>query len=179
MIATDQPNLILSNEIHPSLHTNCHHQINAVNMNLKCPLPPPHERRVWHYGRANIEAIRRSFLNYNWSHSLQDTNPEDQVEHFDEVILNVANTFIPFDDKLIKPQDPPWITKHSKNFYTKYRRKFKQFIKNGCKQNDKVQIDAMKQEYTSSVEKNKDKYYSSLGSSLSNPLLVQKNKSHH
>ena len=40
LVATDQPNLILSNEIHPSLHTNCHHQINFIKMNLKLPPHP-------------------------------------------------------------------------------------------------------------------------------------------
>jgi len=39
LVCTDQPNLVLTNEIHPSLHTNCHHQINYTKFNLKCPPP--------------------------------------------------------------------------------------------------------------------------------------------
>ena len=41
LVATDQPNLILNNDISPSLHTNCAHQINLVKLNLKCPPPSP------------------------------------------------------------------------------------------------------------------------------------------
>ena len=41
LVATDQPNLILNNDISPSLHTNCAHQINLVKLNLKCPPLPP------------------------------------------------------------------------------------------------------------------------------------------
>ena len=42
LVTTDQPNLILSNEIHPSLHTTCHHQVNFVKINIKCPPPTLH-----------------------------------------------------------------------------------------------------------------------------------------
>ena len=39
LFATDQPGLVLSNEIHPSLHPNCHHQINYTKLCLNCPPP--------------------------------------------------------------------------------------------------------------------------------------------
>ena len=132
---------------------------------------PPHERRVWHYGRAKVESIQASILNYDWAQALGDleSSPDDQVDHFVKVVFNVVQNFIPFDDKLINPKDPPWISNHSKRFYAKYRRKFKKILQNGCRENEKVKIDEMKQEYTSIVEKDKEKYFSSLGSMLSNP----------
>ena len=52
LVCTDQPNLITSNEIHPFLHNTCHHQVNYVRLNLRCPPPSPYERPVWHFGRA-------------------------------------------------------------------------------------------------------------------------------
>ena len=139
LVATDQPNLILTNEIHPSMHKYCHHQINFVKLNIKCPPPPPYERRVWHYGRADNAAIQRSLTDFNWELALSDLDddPEGQVVLFDNVIRNVAENFIPFDDKIIKPRDPPWITKNSKTFYNKYRRQYTKFTKNGCKEGEK------------------------------------------
>ena len=171
LVATDQPNLVLANEVHPSLHTNCHHQVNFVKLNLKCPPPPPYERRVWHYGRSNTVAIQTSLLEYDWDSSLSilESSPEDQVEHFDNVLMNIAKKFIPFDDKLIKPKDHPWVTKNSKNLYNRYRRKFKQFIRNGCNEGDKFCIDEMKNQYTILVEREKENYLSSLGITLANP----------
>ena len=153
------------------MHTNCHHQVNFVKINLKCPPPPPHERRVWHYGRANNEAIQRSLTEFNWEQALSnlDSNPEEQVELFDNVIRNVAENFIPFDDKLIKPRDPPWITKNSKTLYNKYRRKYKQFIRNGCKDSEKLCIDAMRSEYSNLVKNEKEKYLCTLGLAISDP----------
>ena len=77
--------------------------------------------------------------------------------------------FVPFDEKLVKPKEPPWITKNIKAFYNKYKRKFKHFVRNGRQSDQKPQIDALKQEYTLLVEKSQEKYLSSLGNTLANP----------
>ena len=66
LVCTDQPNLILNNEIHPSLHSTCHHQVNYIRMNLKCPPPPPYKRFVWHYDRANEKNLCDAVTGYNW-----------------------------------------------------------------------------------------------------------------
>ena len=41
LVVTNQPNLILSTEIHPSIHTNNQHQINYTKGHLKRPPPSP------------------------------------------------------------------------------------------------------------------------------------------
>ena len=170
LVATDQPNLILSSEIHPSLHTTCHHQVNFVKLHLKCPPPPPFVRRVWHYDRANPSLIQRAISDYNWVEELgRASNPDQQVELFDNVILNVAKNVIPFDDKIFKPKDPPWITQSSKLLYNTYRRKYKRFIKKGCPADEKPHIDELKNEYSNLIETEKEKYMSSLGEAVSNP----------
>jgi len=96
------------------------------------------------------------------------------VEHFDEVVTNVAKNFIPFEDRTMHPRDPPWVTKNSKDFYNRYRRKFKKFLKNGCPAPDKTDIDDMKDKYNTLVEREKEKYMKSLGSDLSNPITAKK-----
>ena len=59
LIFTSQPNLVMESRIHSSLHSNCHHQIVFAKFNLSIFYPPPYERSVWHYERANTELIRR------------------------------------------------------------------------------------------------------------------------
>ena len=39
LIFTDQPNLVVYSGVHPSLHPNCHHQINYFKFNLINILP--------------------------------------------------------------------------------------------------------------------------------------------
>ena len=96
------------------------------------------------------------------------------MDLFDEVILNVAKNYIPFDDKKINPKDPPWITKSLKSLYTNYRRKYKKIPQNNFPLNEKQYIDNLKDEYTNLVEKEKEKYLSQLGDQVSNPMTGQK-----
>ena len=60
LVLTDQPNLVINCEIIPSLHTNCHHQINHVTLNIRSPPPPPFSRRLWHYERSQVDRIKKS-----------------------------------------------------------------------------------------------------------------------
>ena len=40
LIFTNQPNLVIDSGVHPSLHTNCHHQILYCKLNLHIKFPP-------------------------------------------------------------------------------------------------------------------------------------------
>ena len=170
LIVTDQPNMFLECIIHPSIDSNCHHQINYAKLNIICPTPPPYQRRVWHYDRANINSIKTSLTNYNWDVSLEAClNIDEQVKMFNDVICNIFGNFTPFDDILIKPKDPPWLTKAIKSFYNKYKKKYRSYIKNGRKKEDKDSINDTKDEYTALVRDAKENYLKSLGEKLENP----------
>ena len=109
LVATDQPNIIIKNEVAPSLHTNCSHQVNLVKLDLKCPPPPPFKRVVWHYARANTNSLLECLHQFDWRHqlSLKADNPLDQVNLLDETLLNAASNFIPNNEKTFVPRDPP------------------------------------------------------------------------
>ena len=47
LIFTYQPNLVVDSGVHPSLHTNCHHQIKYCNLNLMIVSPLSYEHLVW------------------------------------------------------------------------------------------------------------------------------------
>ena len=66
LIFTSQPNLMMDAGVHPSLHTNCHHQIVYAKFNLKIHYPPLFEREVWHFQKADISIIRRAMNKFNW-----------------------------------------------------------------------------------------------------------------
>ena len=145
LIVTDQPNLFLECDIHPSLHTNCHHQMNFAMLNVKCPPPPRYPRRIWHYDRANVECINKAISDYDWDGSLDSClNIDTQVELFTNVLTNVFTNYIPFDDIIVKPKDPPWFTNNIKSFYNKYKKKYRMYIKNGRNHKDKTELNKMK-----------------------------------
>ena len=60
LLFTSQPNLVMESGVHSSLHQNCHHQIIYAKINFKVFYPPPYEREIWHYQRANVDQIQRA-----------------------------------------------------------------------------------------------------------------------
>ena len=75
LIFTSQPNMIMDSGVHPSLHSSCHHQIIYAKFNLKVFYPPPYERTVWHFSRANSDHIKKEF-------SLKNIDVNEQVSVF-------------------------------------------------------------------------------------------------
>ena len=79
LIIADQPNLIVDSGAHPSLHSNCHHQITYCKLNLNTEYSHPYEHVVWDYNRANVEGIKTSIESVNWELMLINKNVRKQV----------------------------------------------------------------------------------------------------
>ena len=65
LIFTDQPNPAVDNSVHPTLHGNCHHVIIFSKINLMIEYPPPYERLVWDYKKANVDSIQKALEQIN------------------------------------------------------------------------------------------------------------------
>ena len=107
---TFQPNFISECGVHASLFSRCHHQIIYAKINLKAYYPPPYERLVWDYSKAEVTNIRKSLSQINWLNALKDLNVNDQVEYLTSCILNVFSNFVPNKTITCKDKDPPWMT---------------------------------------------------------------------
>jgi hypothetical protein len=142
LVCVGQPNLVVCNEVMGSIYDKCHHQINHVKLNLQCFRPPPHKRLVFHYDRANSELLQRACRMYDWVGELAflTDNPEEQVEHFDEVINNISKNFIPHEEKTFYAGDPPWLTKNCKIFYKKYNQFYKRYARRGYPPAEKARL---------------------------------------
>ena len=76
LIITDQPNLVLDSGTRASLDSLCHRQIIYCKVNFNIPPPPPFERKIWHFNRANTAAIKRSMGCFPWiQHLSLNTDP--------------------------------------------------------------------------------------------------------
>ena len=63
------------------------------------PPPPSYKHFVWHYDRANGEGLHCAVREYKWNHLNSYDNPDDQIDHFDEIIMNISNNYIPNENK--------------------------------------------------------------------------------
>ena len=175
LVSTDQENISQALEIHPSIHSTCHHQIVFAKFNINCPPPPPHTRNIWHYDRAKPDLMKKAALEYDWERNLGD-DPDYMVDHFDHVILNIAKNFIPNEIKTFNAKEPPWISKTSKQMYQRYKRSYKKFANHGFPADKKKQIDELKDNYTKSVTGDKERYMSTLGNQLADPNTEETNE---
>ena len=90
--------------IHPSLHASCHHQIVNAKFNLK---PPPYEREVWHFQKADINLIRRAMNEFKWERAFFNLNINETVSVFNTTIKNIMVNFIPHETMICDDRDPP------------------------------------------------------------------------
>ena len=59
LVFTSPENLVTNTGVHSSLHPICHHQKVFSNFNLKIYYPPPYERLIWKYEKANADLTKR------------------------------------------------------------------------------------------------------------------------
>ena len=95
LVFTSQLNLIVDSGTHPSLHTNCHHQIIYAKFNIKIQYPPPYSREVWQYKDSNDDLIKRAINHFNWERPFENKNVDEKVLRFNKTILNILSNFIP------------------------------------------------------------------------------------
>ena len=106
LVCVKQPNLVVSNEVVGSIYDKCHHQINHVKINLQCFHPPPYQRQVWHFARADKDSIQRACRMYDWEGEIDRIDDPDLLaELLGEVTLNISKNFIPNEMKTFRPGD--------------------------------------------------------------------------
>ena len=175
LLVTDQPNLILDSGTRPSLDPKCHHQIVYGKINLKIPPPPPTERKIWHYDKANTNAIRNSMNNFPWAQHLRlNSNPNWQTKQFTEIFLNIMANFIPNEIKKSVPRDPPWIDKNLKLLLKKKDKHYRNYKKHGYREEDKVTLEALRTECKESIDAAKKAYLEKLANTLNDSNTTPK-----
>ena len=175
LIVTDQPNIVLDRGTRSSIDPFCHHQIIYCKVNFRIPPPLPFERKVWHFNRANINAIKRSMTDFPWlEHLSLNNDPNWQVKTFTDIVLNIMSNFVPNEIKRFIPRDPPWITKSLKNMLNRKNRLYKSYKRHGYKEEDKIRLDSFRSECQKAVENAKLTYLTKLGNKVNDPNTSQK-----
>ena len=136
LIFTDQPNLLVDSGTHPSLHPNCHHQTIHCKTNLQVKYPPPYQRHVWNYAKANKDTILSALQNVDWHRLFANKTVHQQVNLLNDIILNVFTNFVPNKAITCDDRDPPWINDNIKNKIRRKNSMYKNYKRNGKKTED-------------------------------------------
>ena len=101
--------------MHSSLNPNCYHQTTYAKLNLKIYYPPPYEQEIWHYGKANVDHIRKAINESPWERKFKYNSMNEKVSIFNATIKNILSNYIPHETITCDDRDPPWINKSIKN----------------------------------------------------------------
>ena len=160
--------MIFKNHVDPPPDSTCHHYINHIELSLRIPYQKSISKRVWHYGRANVRALYESCNAFDWRRAFDGKSIDESVELFDSTVLNIARNFIPNEIKTTKAKDPPWFTRECKNFYSKYRKKYRLYKTRGFQPDEKQVVDKLRDRYKNLIFIDKENYIKNLGRQLSN-----------
>ena len=86
---------------------NCHHQVVFAKFNLSILCPPPYERTVWFYDKANPELILRVINEFDWIRALSNVSTNKKVCYFTDTLLNIIHNFIPHKRIVCNDRDLP------------------------------------------------------------------------
>ena len=130
LIFASQPNLVMKSGVHSSLHENCHHQTIYAKFNLKIFYPPPYEREIWHYQKANIENIRKAINRFPWAMRFTNIDVNERVNLLNKTIKNIIRNYIPHETITCDDEDPPWINKDIKELIHEKNQAYKSYRQN-------------------------------------------------
>ena len=174
LIFTDQPNLAVNSGVHPSLHVKCHHQIIHCKFNLMIVYPPPYERLVWDYKRANTDAIISSINQVDWEFLFFNKNVHQQVYIFNKTLMNIFSNFIPNKYVTFNDKDPPWMTNYLKHKIHCKNSLYLKYLKHGKRNCDYIELQRSIEEVSEDISKSKEQYYDCLAKKLNNPKTSPK-----
>ena len=171
---TDQLNLSVNSGVHASLHPSCHHQIVHCSFSLNIYYPPPYQRLIWDYKKADANIIRKALDSVNWERLFDSKNINEQVIALNETILNVFRNYVPNKYITTDDKDPIWMNENIKSKIKTKNILFKQYIQNGRFESDFVFLENLITEINELISSTKNLYYESLAKKLNNPLLQAK-----
>ena len=169
LIFTDHSNLVINNEIRPSLHENYHHQITYVKYNLQIIYPPPYQRLVWDYKNANTNSIQKALKMIDWNKLFSNANVEKQVNILNHILLNIFSNFVRSRVITIDNRDPPWINEEIKCKIKSKNKTFQQYLKKGRKVIDFEVVFKEPTELFEMIQNQKEKSFYESSLKLNNP----------
>ena len=160
---------VVDSGTHLSLHPNCHHQIIHCKINLQVEYPPPYQRHVWNYAKANKDAILSALQNVDWHRLCAKKTVHQQVNLLNDIILNIFTNFVPNTVITCDNRDPPWINDNIKNKIKWKNSMYKNYKRNDKKTEDYELLVKAVSEVSQLIEKSKDEYFYRLGKQLNYP----------
>ena len=133
--------------------------------------PPPYEKKVWEYSKANINKIRTSLQKIDWESKFKNLTAHQMTKEFAIVVIEIIDRFIP--NKMIKlhDKDSPLMTREIKTAIKRKHRIYNKYVKWRCKPNEWEYVRLTRNETSKIIREGKENYFACLGRKLSDPSV--------
>ena len=127
-----------------------------------------------HYNKANSDLIRRSINEFSWENRFSNTDANQKVNLFNEIIKNILSNFIPHKTIFCDDRDLPWINSKIKNLVAEKNIAKKYYLLN----NSNIQLfrrfQSLQNLLTVTTKKSKEQFYSRISNKLMDPATSPK-----
>ena len=146
--------------VHPSLHSNCHHQITYAKFNLKIHYSSPYQREIWYYQKANTDQIRKALKQFSWDRSFKNLSVNEMVFLFNRTIKNIFSNYIPHETIICEDRNSLWIKNRVKELIIEQNNTFQCYLHSNKDPKLFNKVEHLQNELKSLSAANKEKYYS-------------------
>lgn len=91
LIITDQINLFIESGVHPSLDAHYQQQIIYGKLKVSIPVPPPFNRIMWDYAKADTQSIRDKISGIDWKSRLMGLDSNGMTEALTPMIYSMLS----------------------------------------------------------------------------------------
>ena len=131
LIFTAETNFVTESGVVPALFPRCHHQLIFPKVNFTTFFPPAYGWRIWHYSRANINAIRQAVNSVDCDRPFNSLNIDERVKFLTECVLNFFYNFVPNKVITIRSKDTLWMTPEIKRMILEKAKIYRRYVKHG------------------------------------------------
>ena len=124
--------------------------------------PPPYQRLIWDYKKADSTNIRKALDSVNWERLFDKEDFNSQVVTLNEMILNVFQNYVPNKYITIDDKDPVWMNEIIKSKMETKNKLYQQYIQNGRFESNLVFIESLIAELNDLISYTEDLYYENL-----------------
>ena len=168
LIFTNQPNFFVDVGTLPSPVPTCHHNIIHGTLNCSVPTPPPYQRKLWKYGKANITLIKDELKAIDWIEEFNQKNVNEMTERFNSLFLSTMEKHIPNKIITINEKDAPWLSNTLKNKIKRKHKIFKKW-KDTNNNNHMIKYKQLQSDINRLTKEAKKKYNIKMSEKLSSP----------
>ena len=131
--------------------------------------PPPYQRLVWDYKKANVDCIKKSLNSVDWDFVFSNKNVHQQAQYLNKVLMNVFTNYIPNKLITIDDKDPPWMNDEIRNKIKERDLFYQQLKKYKLNLTYSDVMNELTLELSSIISQRKDNYYLQLAKKLNDP----------